>query len=85
VEYTGAAPRGQTDLSARHLMSERVPARISPDGTTATWNPALTRAVHVVLVVRGEGGIEERRTLNSGRARVRSGERIEAIRPSDPE
>jgi hypothetical protein len=61
-------------------MNAPLPARISPDGATATWNPALTREPHVLLVVRSGKAVEERRTLNSGRARVRAGERIEAIR-----
>ena len=61
-------------------MAEPLPARVSPDGRTATWNPALTRAAHVLLRVRGpDGGVEERRSLNSGRARVRDGEAIEAV------
>jgi hypothetical protein len=57
-----------------------IPARLSDDGRTATWNPALTRAAHVTLRIRGpEGELEERRSMNSGRARVREGERIEAV------
>jgi hypothetical protein len=61
-------------------MSEQLPVRLSDEGRTATWNPALTRASSVTLHVRGEDGAhEERRSLNSGRARVRSGERIEAV------
>ncbi|HLL82345.1 MAG TPA: hypothetical protein VK420_06825 [Longimicrobium sp.] len=64
-------------------MTEPIPARLSDDGRTATWNPALTRAAHVVLqVALGDGGREERRSMNSGRARVREGERIEAVRPA---
>jgi hypothetical protein len=59
---------------------ERIPARLSDDGRTATWNPALTRAVHVLLRVRLEDGrLEERRSVNSGRARVRAGETIEGV------
>lgn len=66
-------------------MSEPLPARISPDGRTATWNPALTRAQQVVLQVRSaDGELEGRRSLNSGRAKVREGERIEAVVPADP-
>jgi predicted transcriptional regulator len=58
-------------------MNEALPARISPDGTTATWNPALTRAAHVLLRVRrADGTVEERRSMNSGRSRVREGEAI---------
>jgi hypothetical protein len=57
-----------------------LPVRLSTDATIATWNPALTRAAHVVLHVRvAAGGLEARRTMNSGRARVRTGERIEAV------
>ncbi|HEX2201941.1 MAG TPA: hypothetical protein VHG91_01530 [Longimicrobium sp.] len=61
-------------------MSHPLPARLSDDGRTATWNPALTRARHVTLQVRtASGATEPRLTMNSGRARVREGERIEAI------
>ena len=61
-------------------MTEPIPARLSDDGRTATWNPALTRAAHVVVRVRlADGTQEERRSMNSGRARVREGERIEAV------
>ncbi|HEX8904806.1 MAG TPA: hypothetical protein VF771_08200 [Longimicrobiaceae bacterium] len=61
-------------------MSDIIPARISDDGRTATWNPALTRAAHVVLRVRAAAGaLVERRSLNSGRAKVREGERIESV------
>lgn len=61
-------------------MSEVLPARLSADGRTATWNPALTRAGQVMVRVRrADGEVEERRTMNSGRARVREGERIEAV------
>jgi hypothetical protein len=63
-------------------MSDALPARISADGRTATWNPALTRAARVRLRVREEGGVVvERPSSNSGRARVREGERIEAVHP----
>jgi predicted transcriptional regulator len=61
-------------------MSRPLPARLSDEGRTATWNPALTRAAHVfVRVRRTDGQVEERRSMNSGRARVRDGERIEEI------
>lgn len=61
-------------------MPEPIPVRLSDAGRTATWNPALTRAQHVVLrVVGGDGETEERRSMNSGRARVRQGERIDAV------
>lgn len=57
-----------------------MPARISDDGRVATWNPAMTFAAHVLVRVRLAGGaVEERRSMNSGRARVREGEAIEAI------
>ena len=61
-------------------MAEPIPARLSDDGRTATWNPALTRAAHVLLRVRRpDGTLEERRSMNSGRARVREGERIDEV------
>ena len=67
-------------------MSEPLPARLSADGRTATWNPALTRAAHVVVHVRGADGTgETRRSMNSGRARVREGEQIAAIFAADTE
>jgi hypothetical protein len=65
-------------------MPDRLPARLSDEGRTATWNPALTRAAHVVLRVRRtDGSVDERRSLNSGRARVRDGETIEEVVPAD--
>ena len=64
-------------------MTDPIPARISDDGRTATWNPALTRAPHVLLRVRRGDGVEERRSMNSGRARVREGETIEAVVPGE--
>ena len=65
-------------------MPDPIPARISDAGRTATWNPALTRAAHVVLRVRAaDGAAEERRSMNSGRARVRDGETIEEVRPAE--
>lgn len=61
-------------------MLHPLPARISEDRRTATWNPGLTYAREVVLrVTRPDGAAEERRSLNSGRARVREGERIEGV------
>ena len=67
-------------------MSEPLPARLSADGRTATWNPALTRAAHVLVQVRSADGLlETRRSMNSGRARVRDEERIEAILAADAE
>ncbi|MDB4950059.1 MAG: hypothetical protein JWM27_2708 [Gemmatimonadetes bacterium] len=65
-------------------MTAPLPARLSDGGKTATWNPALTRAVHVVLRVRRlDGGHEERRSMNSGRARVRDGETITEVRAAE--
>jgi hypothetical protein len=61
-------------------MTAVIPARISEDGRVATWNPALTRASRVRLVVRGAAGEEHRESMNSGRARVREGERIVEVR-----
>jgi predicted transcriptional regulator len=64
-------------------VTDPIPARISDDGRTATWNPALTRAAHVLLRVRRGDDVDERRSMNSGRARVREGERIEAVVPAE--
>jgi hypothetical protein len=65
-------------------MLPPIPSRAGDGGRTATWNPALTRAAHVVLRVRlGDGRVEERRAMNSGRARVRGDERIESVRPAE--
>ena len=65
-------------------MMHALPVRLSADGLTATWNPALTRATHVTVELRGETGvIVERRTLNSGRVRVREPERIERVLASE--
>jgi len=65
-------------------MPQPIPARLSDDGRTATWNPALTRAAHVLIRVRGaDGGTQERRSMNSGRAKVRESERIEAVLADD--
>jgi hypothetical protein len=61
-------------------LSDILPARFSDEGRTATWNPALTRAAAVLLHVRtASGELETRRSMNSGRARVRASERIEAV------
>jgi len=61
-------------------MPQPIPARISPDGRVATWNPAMTFAPQVLVRVRlADGAVEERRSMNSGRARVRDGESIETI------
>ena len=73
-----AAPR--TRLRVLDPMPEPIPARISDDGRVATWNPAMTFAPQVLVRVRlADGEAEERRSMNSGRARVREGEAIEAI------
>ena len=65
-------------------MTEALPVRLSSDGRTATWNPALTRAAQVrVHVVAPTGAVEVRRSLNSGRVRVREGERIERVVPAE--
>lgn len=65
-------------------MAEPIPARLSDDGRTATWNPAMTFAAQVVVRVRrSDGSTEERRSMNSGRARVREDEAIEAILAED--
>jgi hypothetical protein len=65
-------------------MPDPLPVRLSDEGRTATWNPALTRASQVVLrVLRSDGTTEERRSVNSGRARVREGETIEAVAPAE--
>ena len=54
--------------------------RLRDEDRTATWNPALTRATHVTLLVEGsDGSVEARRSMNSGRARVREGERITGV------
>lgn len=64
-------------------MTEALPVRLTDDGRVATWNPALTRASQVVLRVRrADGSVEERRSVNSGRARVRESEAIEAVLPA---
>lgn len=61
-------------------VPEPIPARMGDDGRVATWNPAMTFAAQVLVRVRlADGSVEERRSMNSGRARVREGERIEAI------
>ncbi len=61
-------------------MPQPIPARISDDGRVATWNPGMTFAAQVLVRVRlADGAVEERRSMNSGRARVREGEAIEAI------
>lgn len=65
-------------------MSDELPVRLSDDGRVATWNPALTRADQVLLRIRNAAGeTGERRSVNSGRARVREGERIESVIPAD--
>lgn len=62
-------------------VGEPIPVRLSDDRRTATWNPAMTFASQVVLTVRlADGPAEERRSVNSGRARVREGEEIVEVR-----
>jgi hypothetical protein len=65
------------------MTPSALPVRLSADGRTATWNPGLTRATQVVLTVHAAGGLEERRSMNSGRARVRDGERIASVAALD--
>jgi hypothetical protein len=61
-------------------VPETLPVRLSDEGRTATWNPAMTVAGQVLVRVRrADGTLEERRSVNSGRARVRQGETIEAV------
>jgi hypothetical protein len=74
------AATNRTDASS---VTDPLPARISDDGRAATWNPALTRAAHVLVHVRcADGALVERRSMNSGRARVREDETIEAVVPA---
>ncbi|MGH7458734.1 MAG: hypothetical protein ACREKN_06620 [Longimicrobiaceae bacterium] len=62
-----------------------LPVRLSDSGRTATWNLALTRARVVELEVRlPDGSLARRGARNSGRARVRAGERIERVYPAAP-
>lgn len=76
-------PGGPEGRRNRELMAESreiIPIRLRDEGRTATWNPAVTRAGQVLLHVRGENGeVETRRSVNSGRARVRIGEMIESV------
>jgi predicted transcriptional regulator len=59
---------------------EALPVRMRDDNRTATWNPALTRAAHVLVHVRARNGsVEVRRSVNSGRVRVRDGESIDRV------
>ncbi|MDQ3387923.1 MAG: hypothetical protein M3483_00315 [Gemmatimonadota bacterium] len=61
-------------------MTDPLPVRLSDEGRTATWNPAMTPARRIILSVRRpDGKLEERSSLNSGRARVRADERIESV------
>lgn len=83
VPWNIRALPGASTAACPASMSEPLPARLSSDGRTATWNPALTRAGQVLLRVRRvDGSVEERRSVNSGRARVREGEAIEAVVPA---
>ena len=71
-------PSAHDDASAPG--PQPIPARISDDGRVATWNPGMTYAPQVLVRVRlADGTTEMRRSMNSGRARVREGETIEAI------
>lgn len=64
-------------------MTEPLPIRLTEQGRVATWNPAMTRASQVVVRVVSAGGVhEDRRSVNSGRARVREGETIESVAPA---
>jgi hypothetical protein len=66
------------------VTPQPIPARISDDGRVATWNPGITFAAQVLVRVRlADGSAEERRSMNSGRARVREGETIESILADD--
>jgi hypothetical protein len=59
-----------------------IPILLSPDGRSATWNPALSRARSLQVAVRSaDGTVHVRSTLNSGRVRVREGERVVEVRP----
>ena len=62
------------------MTNEQIPARLSSDGLTATWNPAMSRGSHVRVEVRTvTGEVIARATMNSGRARVREPERTVRI------
>jgi hypothetical protein len=64
-------------------MTDPLPIRLSRDRRAATWNPALTRAGQVLVrVVSAGGDVEQRRSMNSGRVKVREGERIESVTPT---
>lgn len=77
MEYS-QADRGDQPRDAQPL-----PIRLSGGGRVATWNPAMTRASQVLVrVVSADGDTEDRRSVNSGRARVREGETIEAVLPA---
>jgi hypothetical protein len=65
-------------------VPDTLPVRLSDQGRTATWNPAMTFAGQVIVRVRrADGEVEERRSVNSGRARVREEERIEEVRAAE--
>lgn len=77
-EYSGQAGGDQPG------MGQAIPIRLSDGGRTATWNPAMTRAGQVIVrVVSADGSHADRRSVNSGRARVREGETIEAVIPRE--
>jgi hypothetical protein len=60
---------------------QELPILLSPDGRSATWNPGLVRARSLEALVRGaDGSVSTRPTANSGRVRVREGERVLLVR-----
>jgi len=72
----------ETDMDGSIEPAELLPVRMSDEGRTATWNPAVTRAIHVLVRVRRSDGSEEsRRSVNSGRVRVRRDETIVGVLP----
>lgn len=57
-----------------------IPIRLRNEGRSATWNPASSRAVQVLVHVRCEDGeVQIRRSVNSGRVKVRDTETIERV------
>jgi hypothetical protein len=72
--------RGPTHETGETAGDPMIPVRLSEEGRVATWNPGIVRAARVVLRVRlGDGTVADRSSMNSGRARVREGERIEGV------
>lgn len=81
MEDAGEIPIEET----RGSGAEDLPIRLTDGARVATWNPGLARASHVVLRVRSrDGTTTERRSMNSGRARVREGEVIVGVRAVAP-